>query len=150
VNSDLRALLIGVAGSAIAYYGIKLLERYLARRTIRGRERQIKQLTAEIELLGTLGVADRELLLFAFQMLFGLIGVAAFGWTAALVRPFLRAVPGDPVPVIQLVIAAPIAVLAVYASSLFRKLEAPEPTLAKLRQKLRELQGEQGNPKKGG
>jgi hypothetical protein len=33
-----------------------------------------------------------------------------------------------------------IVIIAVYASSVFKKLEDPAPTLANLRQKLRELQ----------
>jgi hypothetical protein len=34
-----------------------------------------------------------------------------------------------------------IAVLAVYAANVFQKLEDPEPTLAKLHQRLRDLKG---------
>jgi hypothetical protein len=135
----------------MAYYSIKGIERYLARRTIRGRQRQIEQLVGELRLLERLGVADRALLLFAFQMLFALLGLAASALASSLVLPFLHAAPGDPVPVIEFIVAFVIAILAFYAASVFRKLEDPQPTLAKLRDKLRTLGADdQGQAPKGG
>ena len=49
--------------------------------------------------------------------------------------------PNDDTRLAFLSVPFVIAVFAFYAWSVFRKLEDPEPTLAKLRQKLRDLQG---------
>jgi len=139
--ADLRALLVGILGGLVAYYAAKGIDRYLARRTIRSRHRQIEQLTKELHLLVKLGVTDRALLLFAFKLLFPLIGVAAVGMAGSVARSFLSGPPDDPTPLILLLVSVVIAILAFYATSVFQKLEDPEPSLAKLHQKLRELQG---------
>jgi hypothetical protein len=137
---DLRALLIGILGGIIAYYATKGIDRYLAGRTVRSRRRQIKQLTQELQLLERLGVTDRSLLLFAFRMLFPLIGLAALG-VASWAGLSLRNRPMDDTIQMIFIISIFIGFVAFYASSVFRKLEDPEPKLEKLRQKLRELQG---------
>jgi hypothetical protein len=77
--SDLRALIIGIIGGIISVYATQDINRYFARRTVRGRRRQIKQLTQEFQLLEKLGLTDRSLLLFAFRMLFPMLAFAALG-----------------------------------------------------------------------
>jgi len=138
--ADFRALLVGIVGGIIAYYATKGIDRYLARRVIQSRQRQIKQLTLELRLLEKLGVTDRSLLLFAFRMLFVLMGFAAVGVAGAVAVPFLNAPADNLAPFILLLVSVLIAFLAFYSASMLRRLEDPEPTLAKLRQKLRELQ----------
>lgn len=133
-----RDLLIGAAGSVLGYYAIKGFERYLTRRTVKSRQAHIKQVTQEIELLEKLGVSDRSLSLFAFQFLFLVIALAAVGVAGSLASSWLQ--PGQTFPILLLV-SIFIAILSFYASTLFRKLEDPQPTLAKLRQRLRELEG---------
>jgi len=82
-------------------------------------------------------VTDRSLLLFAFRMLFPLIGLVAIGMAGwALSQPL-----DSPAGLLVFLVSVMIVILSLYASSVFRKLEDPDPTLAKLRQKLRELQG---------
>ncbi len=135
--SDLRALIVGILSGIIAYYATRGIDRYLARRTLRGHQRQVKQLTYELQLLERLGVTDRSLLLFAFRMLFPLIGLVAIGMAGwALSQPL-----DSPAGLLVFLVSVMIVILSLYASSVFRKLEDPDPTLAKLRQKLRELQG---------
>lgn len=138
--SDLRSLLIGILGGIIAYYATRGIDRYLARRTIRGRRRQIKQLGQELQLLEKLGLTDRSLLLFAFRMLFPMIAVAAVGMAVSVGLWLLTGPPYSLTAVFLLLVCVLIAILSAYASSVFQKLEDPEPTLANLRQKLRELQ----------
>ena len=135
--SDLRALVIGILGGIIAYYAARGIDRYLALRTIQGRQRQIQQLTYELQLLERLGVTDRSLLLFAFRMLFPLISLVAIGMAGwALSQPL-----DSPAGLLLFLVSVIIVIVSLYASIVFRKLEDPDPTLAKLRQKLRELQG---------
>jgi hypothetical protein len=149
--SDLRSLVIGIVGGIIsgpiAYYATRAIDRYLVRRTVRSRLRQIKQLTEELALLEKLGVADRALLLFGFQALFALIGVAAV-CTAGAVVLFL--VEGVMEPVFVLFAASAVALVAFYAASVFRKLEDPAPTLEKLRRRVRELEGIDDESSTGG
>ena len=138
--SALRSLLIGILGGIISYRANRFIDRYLVRRSTRSRQRQIKQLTQELQLLEKIGLTDRSLLLFGFRMLFPMIGIAALGVAASAVLSLLAGPPDDSSALILLLVCGLIAVLAIYASSLFKRLEDPEPTLAKLRQRLRELQ----------
>jgi membrane protein implicated in regulation of membrane protease activity len=147
--ADVRALLVGIIGGLITYYAAKIIDRYLARRTIRSRQRQIEQLAKEIQLLERLGVTDRALLLFAFKMLFPLIGVAAVGVALSVARPCLSAPADDPTQWILLMFSVVIAIMAFSATNVIQKLEDPEPSLAKLRQKMRELQGTDDPPPPG-
>jgi hypothetical protein len=130
----LRDLLVGAVGSAIAYYAIKVIERYLARRTVRGRERAIQQLTQEIQLLERLGVSDRALLLCAFQILCPIIALAAVATAISVAGPWLALIEAPPIVIL---LASVIGIAAFYAATVFKKLEDPEPNLAKLRQRLR-------------
>jgi sterol desaturase/sphingolipid hydroxylase (fatty acid hydroxylase superfamily) len=147
--SDLRSLLIGIIGGIVVYYATRGINRYLARRTIRGRQRQIKQLTQELQLLERLGLTDRSLLLFAFRMLFPMIALAAVGMAGWLALSLLTGPPYSATALIFLLLSVFIAIIAAYASSVFKKLEDPEPTLANLRQKLRELQAMDDRPPNG-
>lgn len=140
--SDLRTLLIGIIGSIIGVYAIRGIERLLTRRTIRGRRRQIRQLTEELQLLEKVGVSDRSLLLFAFRMLFPMIVCAAAGVAGWMALSLLGQPPDDSTRLVFLLFPIAIALVALSASRVFQKLEDPEPTLAKLRQKLRDLQGD--------
>ncbi len=152
VMSDLHTLLVGILGGIIAYYATKGIDRCLIRRTIRGRQRQITQLSQELQLLEKIGVTDRALLLWALGLLFALIGVAAVGVAGSVAPSWLSGPPDNGIRTILLLVSVVIAMLALYASSIFRRLEDPEPTLERLRWKLRELQGldDQNPAKRGG
>src|SRR5262245_49940680 len=131
LTSNLHALVIGAAGSAIAYYAIKAIERYLARQTIRGRQRQIQPLTQGLQLLKKLGVTDRSLLLFAFQVLFTLIGVIGVGIAGSIALLLVNEFPDNPAWMVLLLMPAIVALIGLWAASVFKKLEDPQPTLAK-------------------
>jgi uncharacterized membrane protein len=140
---DLRTVLVGlitgVVAGIITYYVTKRIDRYLAQRTIRGRRLRIEELTQQLELLEKLGTSDRSLLLFAFRMLFPTVALGALGLAGVAA---LSLVAGPSYSLIALVVLAfcmLIVVLAAYASSVFQKLDDPEPTLEKLRDDLRKL-----------
>jgi hypothetical protein len=137
--SVLRDLAIGAVGSGIAYFAIKGIERYLALRTIRGRQRKIQQLTAELQLLEKLGVTDRSLLLFAFTILFFLFGISALAVALAMVTALLEP-PDKGLRFLLIMFPVIIGLLAFWGGTVFKKLEDPEPNLAKLRQKLLDLE----------
>jgi hypothetical protein len=92
-------------------------------------------------------VADRALLLFAFQMLFGLIAVAAVGMLGLAAVRLLRTAPTDPAPVIAFVVLLVLVAIAVHGLRVFRTLEDPQPTVAKLRARLCELEGDDQTPR---
>jgi hypothetical protein len=140
--SDLRALVIGIIGSIIGVYAIRGIERLLTQRTIRGRRRQIRQLTEELQLLEKVGVSDRTLLLFAFKMLFPMIVLAGVGVAGWMALSLLAQPPDDSTRLVFLLFPIITALVALSAARVFQKLEDPEPTLAKLRQKLSDLQGD--------
>lgn len=131
--------LSGTLSGIIAYYASKGIDRYLVRRTVRSRQRQIEQLTQELQLLEKLGVTDRILMLFAFKTLFALIGIFVVGVAGSVA---LQSVSGPPnaAPLMLIMVALVVAIVAFYATSLLRKLEDPEPSLAELRRKLSQLQ----------
>jgi hypothetical protein len=142
----LRSLVVGIVGGIIAYYATKGIDRYVARRTVRGRRTQIMQLTQELRLLAKLGESDRNLLLFAFRILFPIIAVAAVGLAGSAVLVLLSR-PLEPSPtILSILIWSVIALLAIYASNLFKRLDDPGPAMAKVRQRLSDLEAEDGEP----
>jgi hypothetical protein len=129
--SDLRAVLIGtltgIISGIIAYYATRGIDHYLARRTIRSRQRQIKQLTEELQLLEKLGVTDRSLLLFAFKMLFPLIGGAAAGMAVWMAISLLIGPPNDDTRLLFFLGPALITVSRFMRQACFESWKTPSP-----------------------
>jgi len=82
--SDLRALVIGVFGSVIAWFVCGALKRYWSYRTVRSIQKNIKLLENEKLLIENLAQSDRSVLLHSFRTLFWVI---AIGCSAFSLRP---------------------------------------------------------------
>jgi len=143
--NDLRSLAIGILGGVITFYLIKAIERYASRRIVRSRKRQLEQVQVELKLLEKLGSTDRAVLVFGFQLLFPLLAIISL---SIAVSSFLALVHGsaDAKTVIDIMVWSCVGIVSWWASTVFKKLEDPQPTLDGLRQRIRELQDEREGP----
>ena len=144
IITDVRSLGIGIVAGIVSYYAKLAIDRYIRERTARTRKRQLEQAQSELKLLERLGSSDRALLLFGFRFLFPLL---AMGSLAMVVPSYLALVRdlGNLEALVRALAWTLVCVLAVYASTVLRKLEDPQPTLKGLRERIRELEAQDGN-----
>ena len=141
VSNDLRALAIGILGGLVTYYLVKAINWYVARRIVRSRKRQLEQVQAELKLLEKLGSTDRAVLVFGFKLIFPLLAIISLSFAST---SFLALAVGysDIKTLIDTIVWSTVGIASLWASTVFKRLEDPQPTLDGLRQKIRKLQDE--------
>jgi len=140
LSSDLRALTIGILCGLITIYLHKAISWYVTRRTVRGRKRKLAQAQAELKLLEKLGSTDRAVLLFGFQVLFGILMLISISMVGALLLALVHE-PVDDKTFIDIMAWSIVGIISFWVSTVFKKLEDPQP-IDDLRQKIAEMQDE--------
>lgn len=143
--SDLRALAIGTLAGVVSFYLVKAIDRYAARRIVRSRKRQLAQAQAELKLLERLGSTDRAVLVFGFQVLFPILALISFAFAGSSLLALVDG-PADGKTLIDTMLWSSVGIISLWASTVFKKLQDPQPTLDSLRQKIRELQDDKKGP----
>jgi hypothetical protein len=138
---------LGVVGTLIGAALLKLVGWYVARRPIRSRTRRLRDARFQLKLLEKLASSDRTLLIFGFQMLFVLISFGSIAVIVSLLFTLRPGAPLDPNTLVNIALWFVITVLAVYALSVLKKLDDPQPPIETLRRRIEELERQDEPPK---
>jgi hypothetical protein len=100
---------------------------------------------AEFKLLEKLGSTDRAVLVFGSKLIFLLLAIISLSFAGS---SFLAMVsgPADEKTFIGAMVSSIVGIVSVWASTVFKKLEDPQPTLDGLRQRIRELEDKREGP----
>lgn len=139
-RSLILSLIVGVVGGVISVYVTKALNTYFAFRTRLDRQKRLKEIETELNLLQGLNSSDRTLLLFTFRMTFSLIGLMSIASVLPLV---FRVVEDEEARRLEdglsMSIWLLVAVFSFYAVGVLKKLDRYPESTKKLEGKRDEL-----------
>ena len=112
---------------------------------MRSRKKQLEQVETELKLLEKLGSTDRAVLLFGFKVLFPILATICL-FLAGSSFLELQQGPVNEKTAIGSMVWSIAGIVSVWATTVFKKLEDPQPSLDGLRKRIKELKNEEKRP----